>query len=838
MVYLIDAYALVYRGYFAFIRSPRVTSAGLDVSAVMGFHILLSDLVLKQRPDHAAVCWDPRGRTFRNDLFADYKATRDRQPEAIGLAIPYIERLLEGLGLRQVRQEGYEADDLLGTLAARFAAHEVAIVSPDKDCTQLVAPGVCQLRPHTGGATERLDEQGVRNKMGVRPDQVADLLALMGDTADNIPGCPGVGPKTATELLAKYDSIPNIYAHLGELREVLRRRLREHEAEVTLSRRLTEIRRDVPVPLTYDATAVRPPDWPALEALFAELEMRQGYSRLRNLLDVLPLGTTPATPQDTPTATTTAINDEQPQASTTTDDERPPEQTPLATLDAPPYPAPDAVPDTPQFTFDAKGDAKRGGALLPDLCILHSLVEPDRQHTPDAIVDELLHLALPKSKDDATAAARDACLADAAEKCGPRLTQRLDEAERSLFHDVEMPLVPVLASMEQAGALVDRDALSRYADELRRQLATLQDNAERLVGHPFNLASPMQIGTVLFDELGLDPKAAGSKRTKTGKWRTNEETLLNLAHLHPLVDVVLEHRSLNKLLGTYAEALPRLADQAGRIHTTFNQAAVVTGRLSSSNPNLQNIPVREEAGKRIRECFVAPPGSLLVSADYSQVELRVMAHYSRDPHMLAAFRDGLDVHRATAAKIYGVEPAQVTDEQRRRAKTANFGIIYGISAFGLAQRLGIARGEAQELIRDYFAGFPGVEAWIEATKSLARDEGCVRTLLGRRRLLPDINSRNATLRSFAERTAVNTPIQGTAADIMKLAMVRAHRLLAERCPEVRLILQVHDELIAEAPEEAAQTAGDVLREAMQGAYQLAVPLTVDVGVGRNWLLAH
>lgn len=920
---LVDAYAMIYRAYFAFMRSPRINSKGLNTSAIYGFMSSFVDLVLKRRPQYAAVAFDLHGPTFRHEIAPDYKANRQAQPEDISASITYVHQFVRALGFAETSAQGFEADDVIGTLSRRFAESgcQVLMVTPDKDYAQLIAPSVSMLRPHTGSAPELISLADVQEHFGVKsPQQMVDLLGLWGDSSDNIPGCPGVGEKRAKELLAAYDSIDGIYANISAIKGKLQERLVENRDKVLLSRRLATIVTDAPVQLSLDDARVASPDWAALDSIFSELEIRSMSDRIRSALGL----SAPAAPSTAPTLFSFAA--EQPEFPT-----QPDASSSIATADTTPHAyhlltddsdiamLRDRLLAAPLFCFDTEttsvdavassivgfsvaiepaeawfvrlpdneAEARRKLAIIApafandnilkigqnmkfdimvlsrygvevrgplfDTMVAHFLLHPASRHNMDSMAVELLayrpipiealigsgaHQASMATVPDANLTEYAAEDADVTLQLYHALAPKIkaDPEIESLFHTMEMPLVAVLADMEMQGVSIDSAALDRYAEFLRERISECQKKIFEMAGVEFNVASPRQVGEVLFEKLKIDPNA---KKTKTGAYSTNEETLQKLAHDNPIVAEILTYRGLVKLLSTYAEALPKLVNPTtGRIHTSFNQTVVVTGRLSSSNPNLQNIPVREEEGRRVRECFVPKTGCKIVSADYSQVELRIMAHFSQDEHLLAAFRDGVDVHTATAAKVYSCEPSDVTPDMRRKAKTANFGIIYGISAFGLAERLDIPRKEAKELIDGYFESFPGVKAYMDESIKQAQQTGVVKTLFGRRRYLPDINSRNQTVRGMAERNAINAPIQGTAADIIKMAMVAVHEELLARNLRSRMILQVHDELVLEVPDDELSVVSDILKQKMENACQLSVPLTVEVGVGDNWLQAH
>ncbi len=772
---LVDAYAMIYRAYYAFIKTPRINSKGENVSAVFGFVVALDDLLKRVKPTHVAVAFDPHGKTFRHEAYEQYKAQRQETPEDIRRAVPVIHSILDAMRVQQPEVAGFEADDVIGTLSvlAAAAGMEVFMATPDKDYGQLVGERVWQYRPRHTGGYEQMGPEEVCQKYGLQnPKQVIDLLSLMGDKSDNIPGCAGVGEKTAVTLLQTYGSVDSLLAHTDQLKGALREKISSQAEQIRFSRFLATIRTDVPVVFDENALLRQEPDWTRLTPLYEQLEFR---SLLRNAPAVT--AAAPSTPvkkarqEATLDLFASADNDPQPAASS----------------EAPSY-------DTPENRLCAY--------------LLHSELPFNPSAEPDW---------------------------DALKK---------DPALWNLYQEVELPLVQVLRDMEQAGVRFDTDLLKQAEKQLTGELAELEQTIYRLAGTTFNVNSPAQVGDILFDRLHLDPKA---KRQKSGKYSTSEDVLLPLRDRHPVVPLILEQRELKKLISTYISALPSFINPAtGKIHTTYHQTVTATGRLSSSHPNLQNLPIRTERGQLIRQAVIPDAGCLFLSADYSQIELRLMAHCSQDGHMIRAFQEGRDIHAATAAKIFGLPIEEVSKEQRRRAKTANFGIIYGISAFGLSQQLGCPRQEAQQLIDGYFAAFPHVADYIEQQKRFAREHGYVETLFGRRRYLPDILSRNGTVRSFAERNAVNAPIQGTAADIIKMAMVSIHRRFAREVLPLRqqpakndlMIMQVHDELNFNVPEQEIDTVRRIVVDEMQNAIHLSVPLIASCGVGKNWLEAH
>ena len=938
---LLDAYALIFRAFYAMIRSPRVTSTGIDTSAVFGFVNTLQDLLKRERPSHIAVCFDPPGgKTFRHENYKPYKANREKTPEGILVAVPYIKRILQAYRIPIFEVEGYEADDVIGTLShqAEQQGFFTYMVTGDKDFGQLVTPNIKVYDPLK---KEILGVEEVNAKYGIQsPKQLIDILGLMGDTADNIPGCPGVGPKNAEKLIQQFGSIENLLTHTDELKGAQQKKVVENADQIRMSKWLATIITDVPVTLEADKLSRKPVDLEALREVFNELEFRTLTQRLiiggeanTGLADAPAPSAQPALAVQ-PSQPTKAVqsvqsgkqmslfdldNDNEP---TSAQAAPPPhlslDDTPhnyrlitspveaanlvsgmldkprvaislLGTGDnamtlkimgialcAQPHEAAfvkcDGKPDmlrtlAPLFggkSCIVSSDIKRTMVALAqhgigftapyyDTAVAHYLLQPERGHSTAEVAYELLHytaitpesLLGPKGRNQLKpsqlapeAIARWACeAADLTLQLPDVLDKALQEQGLyKLLTDIELPLIPVLASMELAGARIDVKALNDYSVSLTEQMNRLETECHTLAGVPFNTASPAQVGEVLFDHLKIDPKA---KKTKTGQYSTTEEILLKLRDRHPLVDKILQLRGIRKLLSTYVNALPALINpETGRIHTTYNQTVTATGRLSSTNPNLQNIPVRSDDGKEIRRAFIPAEGNVFFSADYSQIELRLVADLSHDQTMLDAFAHGHDIHAITAARIYHKPLEQVTSDERRKAKTANFGILYGISAFGLAQRLNIPRDEAKMLIDGYYSTFPQVRDYIDRCISQAREQGYVTTLYGRRRMLPDINSRNAVVRGFNERNAINAPIQGTAADVIKLAMVRIYRRFQDEGIQSRMILQVHDELNFDVLPSELERVQRIVIEEMEGVYKGNVRLTASHGTASNWLDAH
>ena len=778
---LIDAYAMIYRAYYAFIRAPRMNSRGENTSAIFGFVVTLEDLIKRVKPTHLAVAFDPAGPTFRHEAFEQYKAQRQETPEDIRWAVPRIKQLLQAMNIPILQVDGYEADDVIGTLAhqAEKAGFEVYMATPDKDYGQLVSEHIFMYRPRHTGGFEKLGPKEVCEKYGLQnQSQVIDLLGLMGDSSDNIPGCKGVGEKTAVQLLQQFGSIENLLANTDQLKGALQRKVQEQVDNIRFSYFLATIKTDVPISFDEQALVCQERDWDKLAPLYRDLEFNSLLKQAPVAQSSLHSGRGGAAskkvkPQEATLDLFSAIN---------------PDTTPLP-LQRVAEEERRAVED-PQESLEGR--------------LVSYLLNPEVAYNPSQPVQWE--------------------------------TLKADSALWNLYQEVELPLSSILREMEQAGVRIDVGMLKHAEVQLNEELQVLEQQIYASAETTFNINSPKQVGEVLFDQLKLDAKA---KKSKTGQYSTSEEVLLALKPKHPVVGMILEYRELKKLISTYISALPTYINpETGKIHTTYNQTVTATGRLSSSNPNLQNLPIRSERGQLIRQAVIPDEGCMFLSADYSQIELRLMAHFSQDPHLVEAFRSGQDIHAATAAKIFNVPIEEVSKDQRRQAKTANFGIIYGISAFGLAQQLDCSRSEAKALIDGYFAAFPGVIDYIERQKELARQQGYAITLFGRKRYLPDILSHNATVRSFAERNAVNSPIQGTAADIIKMAMVTIHRRLKEEGLKAQMIMQVHDELNFNVPLNEVEKVREIVVSEMQNVVHLTVPLIADCGVGANWLEAH
>ena len=917
-LFLIDAYALIYRSYYAFIKNPRINSKGLNTSAVMGFCNTLNEVLTKEKPTHIGVAFD-HGKTFRHDAFPEYKAQREETPEDIKLSVPLIKQVLEAMRIPILQVDGFEADDIIGTIATRFGADgiDTFMLTPDKDYGQLIGPNVFMYRPRHGGGYEILGEKEVGEKYGIpTPAQVVDLLALMGDSADNFPGCPGVGEKTAAKLINQFGSIDNMLQHTDEIKGKLREKVENAVEDIKMSKFLATIRTDVPMQLDLDELKVEQPDETKLRAIFEELEFKTLINKFlnkseakpkvdNNQLDLFAENTTNESDEpknakfesikttqheyklvdneeelhqicdffitkefvsiDTETTSTDAISAELVGLSFSVEEKKAfyvavpanyEEALKIVQIFKPLYESDKIMKIGQNIKYDYEVLSRYGVTLqgkMFDTMIAHYLIQPELHHNMDYMAETLLgyqtihieELLGPKGKkqknmrdlsptDIYEYAAEDA---DITLRLKNVLEPRLKElGVEELFWNIEMPLVRVLADMELNGVCLDTEALQDTSKIFTERMKQYEQEIYKEAGEEFNISSPKQVGDILFGKMQIMDKP---KKTKTGQYVTSEEVLQSLENKSPIVRNILNYRGMKKLLSTYIDALPKLINpRTGHIHTSFNQALTATGRLSSSDPNLQNIPVRTDDGKEIRKCFIPEEGCLFFSADYSQIELRIMAHLSEDKNMMEAFREGHDIHRATAAKIWHVDIDKVTDAQRKKAKQANFGIIYGITTYGLAQRMDIPNSEAKELIEGYFRTFPKVQAYMEHAKEEARAKGYAETLFHRRRYLADINSRNATVRGFAERNAINAPIQGTEADIIKVAMVRIWERFKKEGIRSKMILQVHDELnFSVFPEEREQVERIVIEE-MQNAYPLNVPLIADAGWGKNWLEAH
>ena len=919
-LFLIDAYALIYRSYYAFIKNPRINSKGFNTSAIMGFVNTLHEIITKESPTHIAVAFDPSGPTFRHEAYPEYKAQREACPEDIKVSVPVIKNILKAYRIAILEVPGYEADDVIGTLATKAGAAGMTtyMVTPDKDYGQLVRPNVLMYRPRYGDAGyEVMGEKEVEEKYGISSTaQIIDLLGLMGDASDNIPGCPGVGEKTAAKLIDEFGSIDNLLENTDRLKGALKKKVEENRKQIEFSKFLATIKIDVPIEFDADSLRLTDANEEELHKIFTELEFKSFANRIlkksenkqintNSQLDLFSnfppesaessefssFGSLKTTPHeyklveseeditklydflrtkqilslDTETTSTVAIDAELVGLSFAVEENKAfyvpvsanrEEAQKIVNVFKPLYEDETILKVGQNLKYDLEVlhnyDVELKGKMF-DTMIAHYLIQPELHHNMDYMAEIYLNyrtihideLIGPKGKNQRSMrelapeeiyeyAAEDA---DVTLKLKNKLETELKKyGAEKLFYEIEMPLMPVLAEMEMNGVRIDTCSLRETSLALTERMEKIEQHIYELAGETFNIASPKQVGDILFAKMKIVEKP---KKTKTGQYVTSEEVLQTLKGKHEIVADILEHRGLKKLLGTYIDALPKLINpRTGHIHTSFNQTVTATGRLSSSDPNLQNIPVRGEDGKEIRKAFIPEEGCLFFSADYSQIELRVMAHLSGDANMIEAFREGHDIHAATAARIYKETIEGVSREQRTKAKRANFGIIYGITVFGLAERLDISRDEAKQLIDGYFETFPQVRDFMENSKEMARSRGYVETLFGRRRYLPDLNSRNATVRGFAERNAINAPIQGTAADIIKVAMIRISQRFKRENIRSKMILQVHDELNFSVVPEEKETVERIVLEEMQNAFSMDVPLIADSGWGSNWLEAH
>lgn len=917
-LFLLDAYAIIFRSYYAFINRPTINSKGLNTSAILGFCNTLKEITDKEKPTYIGVAFD-EGKTFRHEAFPPYKAQREATPEDIKLAVPFIKEILEAMHIPVLVAPGFEADDVIGTLAlqAGKAGIETYMLTPDKDYGQLIRENVYMYRPRHGGGYDIIGQKEIEDKYGIASaHQVIDLLALMGDSADNYPGCPGVGEKTAVKLINEFGSCENLIENSNQLKGKMREKVEGAVEDIKISKFLATIRTDVPMSLDLETLKLQAPDEEKLRAIFENLEFKRFTERFLNKYEnkSKPVNNQPSlfgefaneSPTvtefssyesiktishkyqlvdnqteatklrdflltnkilslDTETTSTSAIDAElvglsfsvaEHEAYYVAVPSNQNEAQAMVNIFKPLYENEDIVKVGQNIKYDYMVLRRYGIDLqgpMFDTMLAHYIVQPELRHNMDYMAETLLNyktihideLIGQKGKNQKSMrdlspaeicdyAAEDA---DITLQLKNVLEPQLKEVEgERLFYDIEMPLVKVLADMELNGVCLDTESLTETRRVFTERMQAYERHAYELAGEEFNISSPKQVGDILFEKMKIIDKA---KKTKTGQYVTSEEVLMQLKDRAPIVEDILNYRGMKKLLSTYVEALPKLINpRTGHIHTSFNQAVTATGRLSSSDPNLQNIPVRDDDGKEIRKCFIPEAGCRFFSADYSQIELRIMAHLSGDENMIEAFREGFDIHRATAAKIWKENIDDVTDEQRKKAKQANFGIIYGITTYGLAQRMGIENGEARQLIDDYFRTFPKVQAYMEEAKEQAREKGYAETMFGRRRYLPDITSRNGTVRGFAERNAINAPIQGSEADIIKIAMIRIWRRFKDENIRSKMILQVHDELNFSVYPEEVEQVGQIVIEEMQKACELNVPLVADAGWGDNWLEAH
>ena len=917
-LFLLDAYALIFRSYYALIRAPRINSKGLNTSAIMGFVNTLNEIITKENPDYLGVAFD-LDKTFRHEAYPAYKAQRDATPEDIKLSVPYIKDILRAFNIPILEVSGFEADDVIGTIAVKAGAQGIQtyMLTPDKDYGQLVRENVFMYRPRHGGGYEILGTKDIAEKYGIQShEQVIDLLALMGDSADNFPGCPGVGEKTAAKLINEFGSVDNLLANTDKLKGKMKEKVEGAVEDIKMSKFLATIRTDVPLDLDLEKLKLEKPNEEKLTKIFEELEFKTLANKILNKgkevktkvnqeLDLFAVNedngqessenssfeslktiaheyklieneedaqkicdyflTKQILSLDTETTSTHAIDAELVGLSFATEENKafyvtiPAEREQalkFVEIFKPLYENENILKIGQNIKYDMEVLANYGVELkgkLFDTMIAHYLIQPELHHNMDYLAETLLNyktvhieeLIGPKGKNQKSMrevdpnqvceyAAEDA---DVTLKLYHVLEPKLKENNlETLFWDIEMPLVPVLADMEMSGVLLDTKALKETSDIFNKRMNEYEEKIYEQAGEKFNISSPKQVGEILFGKMKIMEKP---KKTRTGQYVTSEEVLQTLKSKAPIVEDILNYRGMKKLLSTYVDSLPTLINpRTGHIHTSFNQALTATGRLSSSDPNLQNIPVRTDDGKEIRKCFIPEPGCKFFSADYSQIELRIMAHLSGDENMIEAFRSGFDIHKATAAKIWKEQMDDVTDSQRKKAKQANFGIIYGITTYGLAQRMEIPNGEAKEIIEGYFATFPKVKEYMEKAKETARQKGYAETIFGRRRYLPDINSANGTVRGFAERNAINAPIQGSEADVIKVAMVKIWNRFKKENIRSKMILQVHDELNFSVYPEEAEKVEKIVMEEMENAYKLQVPLVADAGWGNNWLEAH
>ena len=883
-LFLIDGHALIFKMYYAFLRHPMINSKGADMSILFGFTKYILELIEKERPTHFAVAFDPPGGTFRNEMYPEYKATRDATPQLVIDSLEPLCELCRTMKIPVLMVKGFEADDVIGSMAKRAEKEGLTtyMVTPDKDYGQLISPKIIQYKPgKSGNESEIIDTERICARYGIeRPEQVIEILTIVGDTSDNVPGVKGVGEVGAGKLIARYGTVAEIYAHLDELTPKQREAFENSKDHIELSHELVTIKTDIPLDIRTEEMKLTTEYDPAIADLFEKYE----FGSLRKFIG----NVKPSEPKEAKRLTIKHVDagqliiaaEKQGECAVLIEGEGNSIFTPLkkATF-AVKGPgameclvAEGAAEDFRSILSDSR-IAKYGSDLkfqrnilrhngldilgrLMDIELMHYLIDPEKSHKVDILSRTYLGISLEDNvdnshkgtemslfdadTDDSDGNARDH---ECAAICllGQKIMEDLREKSlEDLYDTMEEPLLKVLSNMELEGVKIDPAQLRRYATSLATEMNDIQERVREMAGEPdLNILSPKQIGVLIFEKLKLDPKI----KPKTGvrySYPTDEDTLTALSEKHPIIDEILEYRGIKKLLSTYIEPLPAyISPTTGKIHTTFNQALTATGRLSSSKPNLQNIPIRTERGKEIRKAFVpSRPDGVIMSADYSQIELRIMAHLSCDTHLIGAFRNGQDVHAITAAKIFGINPEDVTADQRRIAKTANFGILYGISAFGLSQRLHIGRAEAKKIIEDYFSNFPAISSYIEDTLASAREFGYVETLFGRRRYLPDINSKNGTVRALAERTAINAPIQGTSADIIKLAMINVDRRLSEEGLQSRMVLQIHDELLFDALPGEVERLERIVREEMENVIELSIPLTVECNYGDNWLEAH
>ena len=879
-LFLIDGHALIFKMYYAFLRHPMINSKGADMSILFGFTKYILELIEKEKPTHLAVAFDPPGGTFRHEMYPEYKGTRSETPQLVIDSLEPLCELCRAMKFPVLMIKGYEADDVIGSMAKRAEKEgfKVYMVTPDKDYGQLISPDIIQYKPgKSGSESELIDVAKVCEKYGIqRPEQVIEILTICGDTSDNVPGVKGVGEVGAGKLIAKFGTVENIYAHLDQLTPKQREAFVNAEGHISMSHDLVTIKTDIDIPVDSRDMAVENEYTPEVADLFEKYEFGSLRKFLGNVQPTAPKEEKKLTFKESDASAVVRAAIKSGECAVITEGEQPGMFTTVSKVTAAAMSGKDCMvaegtaedfrkiledASVTKYGYDLKAQRnllERNGIMMEgrymDIELMHYLINPEKSHKIDILAKSYLEINLEESmpqKQETTLSLFDQPEeeerpsrypeAAATLMLGRKIWEEMGEMDlRDLYDTMEEPLLKVLSQMEIEGVRIDVVQLRKFASALSTEMNEIQDRIREMAEDPsLNILSPKQIGVLLFEKLKLDPKI----KPKTGvrySYPTDEDTLNALADRHPIINEILEYRGVKKLLSTYIEPLPTyISPVTGRIHTTFNQALTATGRLSSSKPNLQNIPIRTERGKEIRKAFVpGSPDGVIVSADYSQIELRIMAHLSCDSHLINAFREGQDVHAITAAKIFGVPLEEVTADQRRIAKTANFGIMYGISSFGLAQRLHISRAEAKKIIDDYFANFPAISSFIEDTLTAARETGYVETIFGRRRYLPDINSKNGTVRSLAERTAVNAPIQGTSADIIKMAMINVERRLKAEGMRSRMVLQIHDELLFDAVADEVETLERIVREEMENVTVLSVPLTVECNHGSNWLEAH
>ena len=882
-LFLIDGHSLIFKMYYAFLRHPMINSKGADMSILFGFTKYILELIEKEKPTHFAIAFDPPGGTFRHEMYPDYKGTRSETPQLVIDSLEPLCELCKAMKFPVLMVKGFEADDVIGSMAKRAEKEGFTtyMVTPDKDYGQLISPSIIQYKPgKSGSENELVDVEKICEKYNIaRPEQVIEILTIVGDSSDNVPGVKGVGEVGAGKLISKYGSVAEIYAHIDELTPKQREAFENAKDHIELSHTLVTIKTDISLDVTADDMEITGEYTPEAADLFEKYEFGSLRKYLGNVRSSTPKEERRLSVIEADSKKVADLAAQKGECAVIAEGDGTGIFTEIKKVTVA------VAGDGALECLVAKGNAEEFKDMLADesitkygydlkyqknilcsngmdLCgplmdieLMHYLIDPEKSHKADILSKSYLDVSI--ENDNETAPKEELSLFDdnteteentdrsyeAAAICllGKKIREDLEaRGLDTLYDSMEEPLLKVLSAMEQEGVKIDTVQLKRYASALAAEMNEIQERVRDMAGEPdLNILSPKQVGVLLFEKLNLDPKI----KPKSGvrySYPTDEDTLSALADKHPIINEILEYRGIKKLLSTYIEPLPTyISPVTGKIHTTFNQALTATGRLSSSKPNLQNIPIRTERGKEIRKAFVpSRPGGVILSADYSQIELRIMAHLSCDMHLINAFRNGQDVHAMTAAKIFGITPEEVTSDQRRIAKTANFGIMYGISAFGLSQRLHIGRAEAKKIIEDYFANFPAISAYIEDTLASAREFGYVETLFGRRRYLPEINSKNGTVRALAERTAINAPIQGTSADIIKLAMINVRKRISEEGLKSRMILQIHDELLFDAIPEEVDRLSMIVREEMENVIELSIPLTVECDHGNNWLEAH